>query len=241
MEATHYERPTKDIVMSQPPLSERRRLAAEASRGISGEPIYRSVWGALKGGGAGGDLLDFGAGVGNLTKQLYEESSFRSLTGADLLKRPPGLADAVRWIRTDLNEPLDLPEASFDILVAVEVLEHLENPWAVSREWFRLLRPGGLLVASTPNTESWRSLLALLLRGHFVAFGENDYPAHITALLRKDLERVFGAAGFGDLVLRYTDHGSFPKLPHLSWQQVSAGLLRGRRFSDNVVVSGRRL
>jgi hypothetical protein len=33
----------------------------------------------------------------------------------------------------------------------------------------------------------------------------------------------------------FTDHGGLPKLPAVSWQQVSLGLLKGCRFSDNVI------
>jgi len=53
------------------------------------------------------------------------------------------------------------------------------------------------VILSTPNNESIRSLMALLLRGHYVAFLDCCYPAHIiTAVLRKDLVRILTDAGF---------------------------------------------
>src|SRR3712207_8867553 len=53
-------------------------------------------------------------------------------------------------------------------------------------EWFRLLRPGGTLIATTPNNESWRAILSLIARGHFIAFTDAGYPAHLTALTRAE-------------------------------------------------------
>ena len=149
-----------------------------------------------------GDALDFGAGTGQLTRRLARSGRFRSVTGADLYGRAADLPQEIRWIEGDLNEPLPQPPSSFDTVIAAEVIEHLENPRAVCRELFRLLRPGGRAVLSTPNNESWRALVALLVRGHFVAFGETAYPAHITALTRLDLERSLAEAGFRQISVR---------------------------------------
>jgi len=63
--------------------------------------------------------------------------------------------------------------------------------------------------------------------------------AHITALLRKDLVRILSEAGFSDVRFHFTDHGGLPKLPAVSWQQVSLGLLKGCRFSDNVIATAK--
>ncbi len=182
-----------------------------------------------------GDCLDFGAGIGNFTQQLQALNRFSSLTAIDIMQPPVGLNNSIKWISWDLNYSTDIPPKSFDVIVSAEVIEHLENPRAVAREWFRLLRPGGTLIFSTPNNESWRALIALLLQGHFVLFGDTCYPAHITALLRKDIQRILSAAGFSTAKFVFTDIGSIPKLPQLHWQKISGGLLRGLRYSDNLL------
>jgi 2-polyprenyl-3-methyl-5-hydroxy-6-metoxy-1,4-benzoquinol methylase len=146
----------------------------------------------------------------------------------------------VRWIEADLNDPLPVEAGSFDFVVAAEVIEHLENPRAVCREIFRLLRPGGEALLSTPNNESWRAIVALVARGHFVAFGASSYPAHITALNRLDLRRALTEAGFQEIAFGFSDAGGVPGRPSRSWQSILGARARGLRFSDNVIVTARK-
>jgi 2-polyprenyl-3-methyl-5-hydroxy-6-metoxy-1,4-benzoquinol methylase len=190
--------------------------------------------------GASGRVLDFGAGTGELTRRLADAPRFTRIEAVDLLDYAKPADPRIHWHYADLNEPTYLPAASYDTVVASEVIEHLENPRAVAREWARLLKPRGHLVVSTPATESLRSILSLLVQGHFVAFTEPSYPAHITALVRTDLRRILAEAGFNEISFAYTDRGGIPKMPHRSWQSISFGLLRGLRFSDNLVISAVR-
>ena len=219
-----------------PTLKQARRQASEASGGISPDAIYAAVFRALDEFRAQGPVLDFGAGTGNLTRKLLAQHPDVSAT--DLMGRPDDLP--VPWTIADLNEVVPLPDSSFATIVAAEVIEHLENPRAMARELFRLLKPGGLAVISTPNNESWRSLLSLAVRGQHIAFLDGSYPAHITALVRQDLTRILTEAGFIELTFRFTDHGGIPGKPTLRWQQISAGALRGLRFSDNLLAIARK-
>jgi 2-polyprenyl-3-methyl-5-hydroxy-6-metoxy-1,4-benzoquinol methylase len=220
-------------------LLERRIKASEESKGTStGAVIDHALKAALEM-GTTRSMLEYGAGMGNLIRRLVAAGWSGAITGADLFARPEGLPENVAWVQEDLNRPLQVPDASFDLVVSTEVIEHLENPRAVAREFARLLRPGGRVLLTTPNQESLRSLLSLLLNRHFVLFQDSCYPAHITALLAKDLERIFREAGFDEITFSYVPYGGIPKFPHVTWQQVSAGLLRGRWFSDNVLMTAR--
>jgi 2-polyprenyl-3-methyl-5-hydroxy-6-metoxy-1,4-benzoquinol methylase len=223
-------------------LHERRLDAARASKGTSGAVIYQMLLDAATDAVRPGDrVLEFGAGTGSLIGMLRASGFPGELTGADILPRPAAIGSDVRWIQGDLNDPLPLADASFDCIVSTEVIEHLENPRAVFREFRRLLRPRGTLLATTPNQASLRSLLSLLFRGHFVAFLEGSYPAHITALVRMDLERICRENGFDPPRFRYTKWGGIPGMPSISWQQISAGLLEGRLFSDNLLLVSRKI
>ena len=221
-------------------LKEQRLHAAKASGGASSSVIANRILEIVEDFDLRGRLLDYGAGIGKLTRQLWALGRFDQITGADLLPRPDGLSNTIDWQCLDLNQSEGLSEASFDTVVAAEVIEHLENPRAVAREWYRTLKTGGTLIVSTPNNESFRSVVALLIRGHYVEFGDNSYPAHITALLRKDLLRILGEAGFSGVQFHFTNAGGIPKLPVITWQQLSFGMLKGCRFSDNIIVTARK-
>lgn len=221
-------------------LQKARVEAAEASGGTSADPIYRAVLRRVDELGVGGRALDFGAGTGRLARLLAERPRFAQVDAADIVAYEGASAGRVNWILADLNERLPVPDGTYDLIVAAEVIEHLENPRFLAREWFRLLRPGGALVVSTPNNESWRSLVSLLFRGHYAAFTGRSYPAHISALLRADIERVLVEAGFREVEFAFTEHGALPKLTSLTWQSASLGALRGVRYSDNVVCTARR-
>lgn len=217
-----------------------RRQASEHSDGKSADYIYKLFLRLIESVPASESLLDYGAGRGDLSKAILATGRIQNIYAADLFPPPADLPAGIQWLQKDLNEELDQYRDRFDILVSAEVIEHLENPRATMRSWFQMLKPGGRLFFSTPNNESYRALLSLFFRGHFIEFTDSCYPAHITALLRKDLERITREAGFMDWQFHYTDHGSVPKLTNLTWQQISGGLLRGRRFSDNIAVSCRK-
>jgi 2-polyprenyl-3-methyl-5-hydroxy-6-metoxy-1,4-benzoquinol methylase len=221
-------------------LGARRRQASAASGGSSDEAIYAMFVRAVRRLGLSGDLLDAGAGQARLTARLAALGRFATITAIDLAAPPAEIDHSIRWLQADLNDGIDLPAQSFDVIVAAELIEHLENPRAVAREWFQLLRPGGTLLCSTPNNESWRALGALVLRGHFVAFSDRCYPAHITALVRRDLSRILDEAGFTAPDFAFTDEGAIPRLARLRWQSVSRGRLRGLRYSDNLLAVARR-
>jgi len=217
------------------PLKQRYLETAILTKGISEEPIHNAILAILREKGFSGDVLDFGAGNCLLSEALLASGAFASVTAVDILERPPRLSPGIKHVRGDLNDRTVFPDGSFDLTVSVEVIEHLENPRATMREWFRLVRPGGWAVLSTPNNESWRSLLSFLARGHFAGFFGASYPAHITALLHLDVERAATEAGFSHVAFRYTNHGYIPKSANFTWQGISGGLLKGKRHSDNMI------
>jgi 2-polyprenyl-3-methyl-5-hydroxy-6-metoxy-1,4-benzoquinol methylase len=221
-------------------ILEHRARAAELSKGTSGNAIYALIERVIAERGLSGRILDYGAGVGYFTRRLLALQRFHSVSATDIMSAPRDLSGQVEWIEQDLNAPLPGRDGTFDVVVAPEVIEHLENPRFMLREIFRLLRPGGTAIVTTPNNESWRSLIALVVRGHFTEFGESGYPAHITALLRKDFTRIFQEAAFPAPEFYYTNSGGLPGYPAVSWQQLSFGALQGRRYSDNILAIARK-
>jgi 2-polyprenyl-3-methyl-5-hydroxy-6-metoxy-1,4-benzoquinol methylase len=213
-------------------LAQFRILAANLSGGTSNDEIKDMILTIISTHSIKGRIMDFGAGKGELITLLARIEGIEP-HGADIMKRPENIASHVSWCQQDLNDELACDPASFDAVICSEVIEHLENPRAVFRSLFAALRPGGKLVLTMPNQENVRSFLTLIFRGQFASFQKQDYPAHITALLRTDLIRICQETGFSEPHFYYTNRGWMP-ITRTTWQRASLNFLRGRLFSDNL-------
>jgi len=87
---------------------------------------------------------------------------------------PPAAEEA----KTNLNsvyvgdiETIELPieKETIDVILCLDVLEHLVDPWSVMQRLTTLLRPGGAIIASIPNVRNVHVVIPLLL------FGKWDY------------------------------------------------------------------
>ncbi len=208
---------------------------ARQSLGSSGHAIYQTVSRLLRERAARGVLADVGCGSGNLWRELG--ASFSKCVGVDAV-RYDDLPAGVDFIPADLDRvPLPLADQFADVVAAVEVVEHLENPRAFCRELARIAKPGGWIVVTTPNQLSLLSLLTLVVKQRFSAFQDVSYPAHITALLEADLRRIAVECGLEDVAVRYTGQGRIPGIGAHYPAAVSAAF--PRLLSDNVVLIGR--
>jgi 2-polyprenyl-3-methyl-5-hydroxy-6-metoxy-1,4-benzoquinol methylase len=212
----------------------RREDAARSSEGHSEDAILAMVIRILEAEGAGGHLVDVGCGRGDLFWHL--PSSITTYTGVDLVRYQgfPEVHRAALQI-ADLNQRLPVADDAADVAVSIETIEHLENPRALFRELFRILKPGGLLVVTTPNQLSILSKLCLIVKDRHAAFQAVHYPAHITALLPSDLENIGREQKLEGVRTVYSDAGRIPGTA-LHWPAP----LKGRLFSDNVACVARR-
>jgi 2-polyprenyl-3-methyl-5-hydroxy-6-metoxy-1,4-benzoquinol methylase len=131
-----------------------------------------------------------------------------------------------------------LPDDCADAVVAVETIEHLENPRAFLRELARLAKPGGWVVVTTPNQLSLLSLMTLAIKHRFSAFQDAHYPAHLTALLEIDLKRIASESKLRDVSVAYSQRGRIVFTP---WHYPRfLATLFPRALSDNVLLIGRK-
>ena len=107
-------------------------------------------------------ILDIPAGLGQFTDALRRRG--HTVTPADLNLVHPD------YIRADMNGALPFDAASFDAAVCLEGIEHLVDPLNLLTELIRVVRPGGLVVISTPNIHNYYSRLQFLFTGTWYQF-----------------------------------------------------------------------
>jgi SAM-dependent methyltransferase len=132
---------------------------------------------------AGGAYLDVGAGRGELIRLVVNEFAVTAHAcdyTSKLMRDPAVPVDVV-----DLNnKALPYATETFDLITSTEVIEHLDDFRRTFREIFRILRPGGVFVVTTPNILNLRSRVRFLLFGFFSLFGPlhaRENRRHLTA------------------------------------------------------------
>lgn len=110
----------------------------------------------------------------------------------------PSIEHRVIDLDSEFAEAVRSGDGDFDAVVAIEIIEHLENPFRFVRECAKLVKPGGLLFVTTPNVEAVHSRLIFLYTGRLNAFGayETVRPAHITPIFKWKLDMILAEAGF---------------------------------------------
>ncbi len=127
-------------------------------------------------------VLEVGAGTGIHLRHVRHRFREYVLTdgSADMLRQVQLPADRAGSVQLRVADAchLEFEDDGFDRLIATHVLEHLERPWEVLREWHRVVKPGGVISLILPRDPGlgWRLGRQLVARGKFVKAGmEYDY------------------------------------------------------------------
>jgi 2-polyprenyl-6-hydroxyphenyl methylase / 3-demethylubiquinone-9 3-methyltransferase len=120
---------------------------------------------------AGKSALDVGCGAGLLTEPLARLGA--RVTGVDAA---PELIEAARLHAAGQDLPVtyvagtvEAVAGCFDLITALEVIEHVPDPQGFLLALAERLAPGGLLILSTPNRTAWARLLTITLAEGFGA------------------------------------------------------------------------
>ncbi|QGY39521.1 methyltransferase domain-containing protein [Pseudodesulfovibrio cashew] len=142
-------------------------------------------------------VFESSAGAAILSRQLRDQGHDVTISNYYL----QNFKD-IKEIHADLNQPLELPDSSFDVVICREVIEHVESVPHVLREFNRILKPGGTLVLTFPNRLQIRSRFLHLFSGFYrgmkspinldVPFGE----AHINLIGYPEMDYFLRKTGY---------------------------------------------
>ncbi len=134
-------------------------------------------------------VLDVGCGAGFLSNELAKQNL--DVTGVDLSPESIKVAcqyDQTKKVKYQTADAYQLPfaDASFDVLTALDFLEHVDRPADVIKEFSRVLKSGGLFIFHTFN----RNKLAHLVIIKFVEWFVKNTPKdmHVIHLFIKPVE-----------------------------------------------------
>jgi 2-polyprenyl-3-methyl-5-hydroxy-6-metoxy-1,4-benzoquinol methylase len=144
-------------------------------------------------------VLDAGCGNGNLVGRLSQEGF--KVTGVDTSQSGVSLAkqawpQSSFWVASVYEDLYAVLGQTFDACIGTEVIEHLYDPRSFVRRTHEILRPGGLLVLSTPYHGYIKNLTLAVtgrLDAHFTALWDGG---HIKFWSRKTLTTLLNEAAF---------------------------------------------
>lgn len=168
------------------------------------------------------DVLDVGCGAGNMIHHLAQYGRVR---GIEVDARPVKIAqDRGYDVRLgDATQMIPFPDASFDLVTALDVIEHVDADENILREAFRVLRPHGALLITTPAYQ-W-------LWSH-----NDELNAHKRRYTARELGEKMEKAGFKMSRLSYNFFLVFPLAAGMIMLKNATGKkaeLKSHHFDDD--------
>jgi ubiquinone/menaquinone biosynthesis C-methylase UbiE len=137
--------------------------------------------------------LEVGCGTGKISEAVADIVG--ALTVSDIsekLAREVGERMKVSWMQQDACA-LSIPDSSFEVVISSECIEHVPDPEKALRELVRVLKPGGLIVVTTPN-RVWYPVLWLSM-----VSGIRKFAGREIWLFPRAAARIMKSEGINDV------------------------------------------
>ncbi len=145
-------------------------------------------------------VLDLGCGYNGFFL-IKNRNRILSGIGVDISVNENVTDSKIKLVKSDLNQNLPFNTASFDLVVSLANLEHLENPQLNSKEIFRVLKPGGILLLTTPSTYAKPVLEFLSFKLKII--NEDEIRDHKNYFNKERLVDILKKSGFSFVKHRY--------------------------------------
>jgi len=145
-------------------------------------------------------LADLGCGTGLFLRFIKNRIS--AGYGIDT-STPDATNENIQFIKGNLEEGIPLEDQSVDVVTALALLEHLENPENLAIEIYRILKPGGRCLLTTPSPKAKPLLEFLAYRLKIIS--ERDIADHKTYFARTMLNDLF--VKFDNVRVEYFQNG----------------------------------
>jgi ubiquinone/menaquinone biosynthesis C-methylase UbiE len=161
-------------------------------------------------------ILDYGCGQGRYITELRKIFPLADISGCDVSDKGMVIAGTnnpgVSFIGMD-SESIDCLDESFDLVISIEVLEHVGDVRKAIQEIVRVLRPGGTALITTPcanrfSLEWVRNFLSGGLQPSHDGYGRfaTDEPGHLRRLTSRAMSNLFANAGADLGIVRFRAH-----------------------------------
>lgn len=147
-------------------------LPSAGSHKATNDAVYRIALEILE---KESQVLDLGCGQEHMTRRLARWFAQQGVAPSDRITAAdiePRFFEAreVSCRRADANERLPFDDQTFDLIVTIEMLEHVQNVYAVFQECARILKPGGTIIFSVPNIAHFASRWKFLTTGFYTLY-----------------------------------------------------------------------
>lgn len=169
-------------------------------------------------------MLDVGCGDGTSIAPVIREHSF-DYVGVDVSDTAVGFARRNNLDARTIEDASELPfdDDSFDAALCLEVFEHLSDPRIAAAEIARVLRAGGVLIASVPNVAFWRRRLDFLFgrwnpEGDDLSLAEPWRDPHLRFFTTTSLRHMLLQARFESADVSGAHGNLLGYLPYAGWR-----------------------
>jgi len=146
-------------------------------------------------------ILDLGCGEGAFSQMLFDAGY--NVIAVDV-KKDGFKAAGPEFVALDLNDNerkerfTAVYKGKFDVIFAVEIVEHLKNPWDFIFFLKSISNEGTEVLITTPNIASWWGRLMFLLSGQLWGFDNEAWsnPGHINPISETELSHILFDNGF---------------------------------------------